>query len=120
VSFNNSGSVNVQAGTLGLDSGGSQDNDFTVATGATLRLSGTHSFTAGSAMSGAGNLAVIGGTISEAGAVNLTGTKTFTAGTATFNGAFTGGSFLTINGGVVSFNTSVTFAAGSFSSGLLS
>src|SRR5205814_9499061 len=44
VSFNNSNSVNIQAGTLALLGGGTQTGDFSGPTGTTLQLGGTHSF----------------------------------------------------------------------------
>jgi RHS repeat-associated protein len=101
VAFHNSGTVEVQAGTLGLDGGGTQSGAFTVAGPATLRLDRTHAFNAAASVTGGGRLTVVGGA-------------------ATFEGSFNSGMALAINGGTASFNGSPSFASGGLSNGTLS
>ena len=119
--FHNTGAVDVQGGTLGLDAGGTQSSDFAVASGATLRLSGTHTLSAASDITGAGGLSVAGGTITDAGTVNLGGTGTFSGGTATFTGSAFAVGVLAITGGTanLSASTPVSFSSGTLSSGAL-
>ena len=62
VSFNNSGTVVVQAGTLGADAGGTQQRPLHRGRGATLRLNGTHTFGADADITGPGGVSVPGGT----------------------------------------------------------
>ncbi len=118
VPFNNSGTVAVPGGTLGLDAGGTHSSDFAVASGATLRLNGTHSFGVGSDITGAGNLNVAGGTLTNAGTVDVEG-ATFANGTATFSGSFSVAA-LTLSG-TVYFSTpsSATVGGLTFSGGAL-
>jgi hypothetical protein len=121
VAFNNSGTVDVQGDTLGLDANGTQSSDFAVASGATLRLNGTHTLSAASDITGAGGLGVAGGTITHTGTVNLGGTGTFSGGTATFTGSSFAVGVLAITGGTanVSVSTPVSFSSGTLSSGAL-
>jgi hypothetical protein len=76
VAFNNAGTVNVNAGTLGLTSPGTNNGAITAAAGATLNISGNFSQAA------AGSLTVqIGGTAStQFGHITITGSATL-AGT---------------------------------------
>ncbi len=98
VAFNNSGLVDLQQGTLRLDSGGTHSGDFAIASGAVLSLSDTHNFEVGTAISGAGTFRITGGTTNVNTAVtigqleNTGGTLTGT-GDITINGAssWTGG-----------------------------
>jgi hypothetical protein len=67
--FDNSGTVNVQSGTLALAGGGDQTGSFTVAAGATLNLSmGSFTFDPSSSVTGAGTV-LISGTIPQSGNV---------------------------------------------------
>jgi hypothetical protein len=87
--FNNYGDVEVQDGTLLLQGGGRNEGTMALHAGATLHLPGsTFNSTAGSSISGAGNLIVSGGTHNLAGLVHLEGTHTFSAGTANFTGDY--------------------------------
>jgi len=87
--FNNSGEVDVQAGTLRLLTGGTHSGDFTGATGATLEFAGTHSFSAGSDIIGGLNVIFspnVSSSITDNGPINITGTLTLTGqGTKTLN-----------------------------------
>ncbi len=103
VTFHNRNIVNVLAGLLEHNSGGTHTGDFTVASGATLNFNGTHSLSAAVDITGAGNLTVAGGNLTDAGTVN-TATGGFSGGTATFTGSYSNSTSLTVNGGTVNFN----------------
>lgn len=105
VSFNNSGTVDIQAGTLSLGSGGTHSGSFTVPAGTVLALDGTHNAGAGSSITGAGQFIVNGGTANLAGLVNVSGSNTFSGSIANLSGNYicTNNS-LTISGGTVNFN----------------
>src|SRR5262245_47017572 len=70
VSFNNSGTVDIQSGTLDLAGGGTHSGSFNVPAGTALRLSGAHTGNASSSITGAGQFTVSGGTANLAGLVN--------------------------------------------------
>lgn len=112
VAFNNSGSVDVQQGTLALRSG-THTGDFTGATGATLQFSGNNTFAASSDISGGMNVNYnFSGT--HDGITNTTGAVTFgPSANATINGPLAT-SVLNVNGTAV-INGSIT-AAGNPSS----
>ncbi len=85
--FNNTGTVNIDEGTLQLSGGGtSTGGTFAVDAAATLRFSsGTYSTNNTSAISGAGDV-------------------TFTNATVTLDGAYTVTGATTVSGGIVNFN----------------
>jgi len=143
VSFNNSGMVEIQTGTLlcngsftnngavilspgttnRLAGGGTHTGSFDVPAGATLNLGGTQVSSAGSSMTGAGHLTVSGGTANLAGLVNLSGTNTFSGGTANLTGNYIcTNNTLIISGGTANFNGTgaVLPAVVNLSSGTLS
>ena len=100
VAFDNTGTVDVETGTLALDDGGTSAlSAFTVASGATLAfVGGTFDLTGGGTL-GSGTLAVTGGTVDISGAV--TGTDLFTInGSATleFSGSVAAGATVTFVG----------------------
>lgn len=121
MAFNNSGTVDVQTGTLSLGTDGTHTNDFMVSGGALLEFSDSHSFSAASDITGAGNLRFTGTstTSTHDGTVNIGGTATFSGGdgfwTVTFTNTFTGGSALVISGDgavpTVNFNGPTSFPA---------
>jgi hypothetical protein len=88
VSFNNSGTVEIQTGTLNLSGGGTHSGSFSVPSGTALTLDGTHTAGASSSISGAGRFAVNGGTATLAGLVNVSGSNTFSASTANLTGNY--------------------------------
>ncbi|MEI6077879.1 MAG: hypothetical protein WCS94_20025, partial [Verrucomicrobiota bacterium] len=106
IAFNNTGSVEVQTGTLSLGGGGTSTGTFTALAGTTLDLGGgIHNFTASSSVSGVGTFSVSGGTANLAGSLNVAGTNSFSAGTANFSGSYAiVGGTLNISGGTASFN----------------
>ena len=101
VAFDNTGTVDVETGTLALGGGGTSAlSAFTVASGATLAfVGGTFDLTGGGTLGGGGTLAVTGGTVDISGAV--TGTNSFTInGSATleFSGSVAAGATVTFVG----------------------
>lgn len=124
ISFNNSGRVEIQTGTLDLGFGGTHSGSFDVPTGTTLRLSGAHSANASSSISGAGQLIVSGGAaVNLAGLVNVSGNNTVSGFvTANFTGNYIcTNNTLTISGGTANFSSTGTVAPAvlNFSSGQL-
>ena len=71
VEFNNTGTVTVGGGTLGLDRGGTHTGDFALAAGTTFRLGGGHTFAQGSDITGAGILTVDDGLFDFGGTANV-------------------------------------------------
>lgn len=109
VSFVNTGQVNVQAGTLILQTGATHSGHFSISAGATLQFEGGHVFTATSDISGAGNVIFnSAGTNVSDGTFNVSGAVTFAGAVNTFNGAFNAGSLLVPNGATFTFNGTTT------------
>jgi hypothetical protein len=127
VTFNNSGTVEIQTGTLSLGGalggGGTHSGSFAVPAGATLNLAGgTHTAGPSSSITGAGHLTVSGGTASLAGLVNVSGSNTFSGGFANLTGnTICTNNTLTISGGTANFSGTGTVspAVVLFSSGTL-
>ena len=130
--FTNDGTVQVEGGTLGLNSGTVvHSGPFMVAASTTLSLGATHTLLAGATISGAGNLfggdtgtrtfnapVAIGGNATLSGTNNFTattlsvgGTLTVTAGTTTTAHDFTLTN-LTISGGTLGGSGPVTVTGG--------
>jgi uncharacterized Zn-binding protein involved in type VI secretion len=92
--FNNSGTVSVNSGELDLPGGGSASGAFTIASGATLGLTGhTHTLNDGTTFTGVGNLIINGAT------ANFTGSASMSVNT------------LVLSSGAVNFNNSGANAA---------
>jgi T5SS/PEP-CTERM-associated repeat protein/autotransporter-associated beta strand protein len=102
VSFNNTGAVNVQSGTLDLMGGdtGNTTGSFAVSSGAVLQFdTGAFTLAPASSFSGAGTVNFTSGADTVSGVSNLTGTTNFNGatltavGTPAFNGpiSWTGG-----------------------------
>lgn len=109
ISFVNAGQVNVQAGTLILQTGGTHTGHFAISSGALLQFEGGHIFSAASDITGAGNVIFnSAGTNLSDGIFNVSGAVTFAGATNTFNGAFTAGSLLVPNGATFTFNNTTT------------
>jgi hypothetical protein len=105
VSFNNSGTADIESGILDLG-GGTHSGSFTVAAGTALVLSGNHTAAGSSSITGAGQLKVSGGFSSTlAGLVNVSGSNTFSGGLVTFTGnTICTNNTLTISGGTANFS----------------
>jgi hypothetical protein len=86
--FNNTGTVNVTAGTFQLSGGGTNTASMTVATGATLRFAGgTYDHNSGSVLNLAGKIATSAGVCNfNAGSYNFGATEV-TGGAMNFNAA---------------------------------
>ncbi|MBI3851712.1 MAG: hypothetical protein HY298_15770 [Verrucomicrobia bacterium] len=123
VSFNNSGTVEIQTGTLDLGGGGTHSGSFAVPAGTALTLSGGgHSAGASSSVIGAGQFTISGGTATLAGLVNVSGSNTFSGGTANLNGNYIcTNNTMTISGGTANFSGAglVSPAVLNFSNGTL-
>jgi hypothetical protein len=117
VPLNNSGSVNVTSGALELDNGGAQSGTFSVASGTLLNLDGGTNQLGGSvSFGGSGHVNLTSGTISTAPAGS-----TLTVATGVFNwngGTFSipVGSTLTYSGtlGIVGSNDMIIGGGGTF------
>jgi hypothetical protein len=121
--FNNSGTVDLQAGALSLGGGGTHSGSFTVPVGTALIFSGgTHAAGSGSSLTGAGQFIVSGGAATFAGLVNVSGSNTFSGGTANLTGNYIyTNNTLTILGGTANFSGTglVSPAFFNLSSGIL-
>ena len=109
--FNNTGLVEVQAGTLKLDGEITGGGDYTVAAEATLDLSPARATTLGSTadITGAGTVHFSGATVDINGIYNITGETQF-AGSVTFNAFAT---LTSLSGGPVAISAgTVTFDSG--------
>ncbi|MFQ5593656.1 MAG: beta strand repeat-containing protein [Anaerolineae bacterium] len=115
VAFNNTGTVNVNSGILGLNGGGTHGSTFNVAAGKILQFAGgTHSLD-GVTFGGAGTAEITGGTVNLANTVSFAGNLTRSGGT--FNA---GASTVTFNGGAtqnLTLNTATAFNNLTVSSG---
>ncbi len=107
VALNNTGTVEVQTGTLNLSGGGTSSGDFTGAPGATLQFGGgTHNLDANADITTA-NTTFSGGTVNHAGVYNTSGTTTVTGGTTNLTGTLTSlGTTLNITNGTLNLSGS--------------
>jgi RHS repeat-associated protein len=109
--LNNSGSVQVQSGTLDLPHKGDSTGSFQVSAGATLRFGsngGTQTLEPPSRISGAGTVLFENATANIQGTYDLggTGTTQFTFGEAHFTGPVASlGKVLAMNGGIADFRS---------------
>ncbi|MEN3374631.1 filamentous hemagglutinin N-terminal domain-containing protein, partial [Dechloromonas sp. ZS-1] len=129
--FNNSGTVNVQGGTLTLF-GGTDTGAYSISTGATLEsVSGTRLMTASSSVGGSGTLKLSSGSLQFLGTYNLPSAPLVAGGLLDFEpinsvalGAFTASAGTYTWGGNTSFGTylnsgaTTTFSGASNVSGL--
>src|SRR5262245_39704055 len=111
IPFNNSGTVNVNSGTLVLNEGGiGTGGSFVLAAGKTLRFAGgTHELTAGAVM-GAGVVVVQcrGETVTLGATYDIGGSTTVNGGTVSFTGMVTNvGNPLTLSSGILSGSSAV-------------
>jgi hypothetical protein len=99
VAFNNSGSAEVQDGTLRLTNGTSSGS-FTTDAGMTLAFTGNQTLTVASSLDGPGKVL-------------------FSSGTSNVLGSFAPGGTVTVSGGTVNFGSSVDLGALTFTSGTI-
>jgi hypothetical protein len=110
--FNNSGTVQVNSGTLYLAGGGSSTGSFAVASGATLKFSGFSTLLAsGSSVTGAGAVVFVSGTTDVEGTYNTTGATSVLGGVVNFLSSVQTNTFTTA--GTVSVAAGTTFAVAS-------
>ena len=89
--FANSGTINVQAGTLLLNAidTGATSGTLNVSGAATMNVATGYTFNAGSTINVAGTVQFTAGTTAVNGTYNVTGASVFSGGTTTFNGRLT-------------------------------
>ncbi|MGC1480530.1 MAG: hypothetical protein WA771_08495, partial [Chthoniobacterales bacterium] len=119
VAFVNSGTLEVQQGTMNLTAGdgGSTTGTATISTNATLGLAGGHSFASGAAVNGAGTLRVNSGAVTfGSGAALSTGKLELVSGTTTLAAGSTvsGTTSLAVLGGTLVSNIDHTFTGAAF------
>ncbi|MDB9450838.1 Calx-beta domain-containing protein, partial [Dolichospermum circinale] len=90
--FNNTGTVQVKAGTLNLSGGGTNTGSFSIDTGATLRITAGYNFNTGNSITGAGNFNIESGI-----ATTVNAASTWSAPVNLINGGLTGAGALTIS-----------------------
>lgn len=114
VAFRNSGTVNVQQGTLHLNGGdsGATTGTFVAGTGATLALGSDLHFQSGASVTGAGSFLVKSGTVEFAsGSMMNVATLQMQSGTLAFrSGSTLGNTALVMNGGTLELDIDHTFA----------
>ena len=125
--FNNTGSVLVNAGTLLLSGGGAAPGSFSTAGAGLIQFAGgTHKFNASASVASGNVLTFSGGSenFNSGSSYNVTGSTTITAGAVTFLSGSTPTSFgntLTLSGGSLTLNaiaspsvTNFNFSSGTF------
>ena len=121
--FNNSGTLQVQTMTLGLNNGGTHSGTFSNAPSATLALTGgSHVLTSSSLVTGAGSLALSGGatTLAASGTFDAGTTLSVTAGAVTLAaGCVVTGTTLNINSGVLNYDSAGSVGVVSLNGGTL-
>jgi RHS repeat-associated protein len=120
IPFNNSGTVNIQAGVLQLQGGGSNAGTIQVDAPGTLLFSGGYTHTVGSTLSGPGAFNFSGGNHTFAGQFLPTGAVYFSAGIITINNTITPATLGPINNSTVIFNAPQSFVSLNISGGTLS
>ena len=91
VAFNNTGTVDVQSGTVSVSDGGSGNGQFIAEAGATLAFPTDYSVGSGAVLTGAGTNLLSGGTFTVNGSITTTDAVlagATLAGNGTFNGLF--------------------------------
>ena len=112
--INNTGTVQVQSGTLSLGGGGTSSGPFQVSPGAALQFNvGTYTLNAGSNVSGGGSVVLSGATVNFSGtsASTVTGNTLFSAGSIGGSGPVNFNN-LAWSGGLISNTAGVTIAPG--------
>ncbi len=117
--FKNSGTVNINAGTLDLGGGGTHTGDFSGPTGAVLQLEGIQTLQSGSDIMGGLDVNMVNAAISDSGQISTTGTVSVSTTIGTFNSLVSAGT-LRLTGGTNNFNSSISAPTGSVSGGTLS
>lgn len=98
ITFDNSGTVNVQAGTMTLFGGGSNTGTMNVSDGATLQFGAAYTHGVTSTIQGAGGVTFAGGNHDVQGLFSVEGPVRLTFGTATISSSFDASSVLVRTG----------------------
>jgi len=122
VTFNNTGTVDVQSGTLSLAAGGTSSGAFTIGGAATLEFAGgVSTLTTASSVAGTGTLRFASGTTNLLGTYLATGPLVFTGGSASFDTLNDiQAASLILQAGTGTFNRALTTGSASISGGTLS
>ncbi|MBI2297123.1 MAG: hypothetical protein HYU76_14055 [Betaproteobacteria bacterium] len=127
VTFNNQagGVVNVNAGTLEIDGGGTDSGLYDVDVSTVLQFGGgTRTLGAGSNITGAGNVTVSGGTVTVNGAYGIaaTGSTSITGGTLNLStgGALSFASTLSLSSGALGGSSNLALNGFNWSGGIVS
>ncbi|QSV64486.1 MAG: hypothetical protein HEQ26_18790 [Dolichospermum sp. DL01] len=91
--FNNTGTVQVKAGTLNLSGGGTNTGNFSIDAGGTLRITAGYNFNSGNSITGAGNFNIESGS----GTTTVNAASTWSAPVNLINGTLTGAGALTVS-----------------------
>ena len=109
--FNNTGTLNVQAGKVILGGGGTSSSSMNVSAQGTLSVSAAYTYVAGALISGPGTIGFDGGDQTFApGQFLPTGVVDFNVGTITVNNTITPSALGRVSQANVVFNTPQTFA----------
>ncbi|MEA2162345.1 MAG: hypothetical protein QOK37_472 [Thermoanaerobaculia bacterium] len=108
VPFNNDGAVASNLGQLAFSAAGTHSGSFNVLSGANITFLGSNSFGAGSTLSGAGEIALMGGTSTIAGTSVTPGTFTVSSANVTLNTAATVGTLNVHNTATLSGTGTIT------------
>jgi hypothetical protein len=124
IPFSNSGTIDLQTGTLVLADGGMSSGSFTVAQGSTLNFGGgTHRLDANSSVSGAGNVVFSDGFTGIHGTFNITGSTTISgnAGVDLVGPVGSVGATLTISGSTTTnfYRNNISTSTATMSGGVL-
>jgi hypothetical protein len=115
IRFNNTGTVNVNSGTLVLGGGGSATGSFIVASGKTLNFAGfAYLLDVGSSVTGAGSVIFSGGVNDIAGTYNTTGATSVTGGAVNFYANANTGTFTTASTVSIGPGTTFSIASGDY------
>ncbi len=102
MALDDSGTVDVQTGTLAFNNNGTSSGAFAVAAGATFQFGGgTHNLGPTSTVGGAGTIRASGGTTNALGGWAVTGTTEVAGGTLSFGGASGTTAAMVVSGGVM-------------------
>jgi hypothetical protein len=114
VLFVNSGTVDVNAGALVLQTGATHTGHFQVANGGRLQFEGGHHLTSTADITGGGTVVFNSAGVNVVdGPVNVSGVVQIEGATSTFNNTFSANNFYTPNGATITFNGTTTLG-GSF------
>jgi len=107
---NNTGTVEVQSGTLYLGNGGVSSGGFTVPAGKTLAFGGPHTLSAGASLSGAGSVNIASGAFTNLGTYDIGGSTTVGSGVVAAMGGtvLNVGSALVVNEGYLMITPNLT------------